>query len=371
MIHEMRKFGLTLLLCLFSALVLTGLGVTPAAAQEHSGAPTHPGQEQLAPGAPAGDAHGGAPVGADPGHANAPHEQPGVFDPHAGTWLNPVARRIFGLGAPQKENHGGETAFTNVKYDYLVVAALLMLLLAAVAIAGARRLRLRPEGKPSSLPNLVEAAAEGYQNYLIGIMGRALALKYTPLIATFFFTILLFNYAGLVPGLMSPTANPNVPFALAIVGFFAVHIIAIREAGVKNWFLHFVGEPLWMAPLNFPLHLIGELVKPVSLAFRLLGNVFGEEVVIAQLTLLGMGIIGAQGWLPGIPVQLPMLFLSVFFGALQALVFSTLLAIYISIFCTHGGHEHGHEHGHGGHVEHDRTGGHDRLIAHPTEVPIA
>ncbi len=101
------------------------------------------------------------------------------------------------------------------------------------------------------------------------------------------------NYAGLVPGLMSPTANPNVPIALAIVAFFATHIIAIKEAGIKSWFMHLIGEPLWLVPLNLPLHIIGEFIKPLSLAIRLLGNVFGEETVVLKLAALGIGLIGA------------------------------------------------------------------------------
>ncbi|MBW3636784.1 MAG: F0F1 ATP synthase subunit A, partial [Armatimonadetes bacterium] len=135
------------------------------------------------------------------------------------------------------------------------------------------------------------------------------------------------------------------------------------EAGFKSWFMHFVGEPIWLAPLNFPLHLIGELIKPLSLSLRLLCNVFGEEQVVA--TLIGLAVALLPIWLP-IPFQLPVLFLGVLFGFLQALVFSTLLAIYISILATHHDEHGGHEH-----TEHAHTGGHDQVVGRASASPVA
>ncbi len=291
-----------------------------------------------------------------------------AFAPHQGTWLNPIARAIFG-GEVHAHKVGDETHFTGIKYDYIVVAFVLMGLLALTTTIAARRMKMRPDGKPHSLANSVEAAVEGFQNYLVGVMGAKLAHKYTPLIASFFFTILIFNYAGLIPGLIAPTSNPNVPFSLAIVSFFMVHVIAIKEAGFKSWFMHFVGEPKWMAPLMFPLHVIGELVKPVSLALRLLGNVFGEEVVIAKIAGLAIGVAIALHLPTFLPLQLPIMLLSVFFGLLQAMVFSTLLAIYIAILSTH--HDEHDEHNHHGTEEIVMVNGHRQFVAHPGEATIA
>lgn len=297
------------------------------------------------------------------------HEQPGTFDPHAGTWVNPIARAFTGESAPKFKEHNGEHHIENIRsirYDYLVLALLAMSLVGILFTLGARKARIRPEGKAHSLSNIVEAAADGFREYLIGIMGHDLAVKYAPLVASFFFAILFMNWMGLVPGLMSPTANPNVPISLALVAFAMTHIIAIKEAGVKSWFMHFVGEPTWLAPLNFPLHMIGELIKPLSLAMRLLCNVFGEEMVIATLTALAVTALPI--WLP-IPFQLPMLFLGTFFGALQALVFSTLLAIYIAILSTH--HDAHDAHNDHGTVEHTRQNGHDIVVGHPSETSLA
>ena len=231
-------------------------------------------------------------------------------------------------------------------------------------MSAAKKARIRPEGKGHSLANTVEAAFEAFQDYLIGVMGNDLARKYTPLIASFFFTILASNWLGLVPGLLAPSAMPAIPIALAIVGFIAVHFIAIKEGGFKTWIMHFVGEPLWLAPLNFPLHIIGELIKPLSLSLRLLCNVFGEEAVVVVLA--GLAVTMLPVWLP-IPFQLPMLLLGTFFGFLQALVFATLLAIYLSIFMEHhGDHDHA-----GDHTEHAHdSNGHEEIVGHPTALTV-
>ena len=254
-------------------------------------------------------------------------------------------------------------------YDWLLYTPLIWGLTALLFIGAARKSRIRPEGKGHSTGNLLEAAVEAFQDYLIGVMGGDLARKYTPLIASFFFTILFMNWLGLVPGMLSPSAQPAIPIAMALVGFVAVHFIAIKESGFKPWFMHFVGEPKWMAPLNLPLHLVGELFKPLSLSLRLLCNIFGEEAVVATLAFLALTSLPA--WLP-IPFQFPMLVLGTFFSFLQALVFSTLLAIYLSIFLTHND-DHGHgEDGHvGSHTQHAvDSQGDEHIVGRPTAATV-
>ena len=309
------------------------------------------------------DEHGGA-NGEAHGEDAGTHP---VFEPEHGTWFNGIARAvfvpIFGDNRPAGAHH------PVVKYDFLIITPLLWTLLALVMVGAARKARIRPQGKAHSMANTIEAALEAFQDYLIGVMGNDLARKYTPLIASFFFTILVSNWLGLVPGMLAPSAMPAIPIALAIVGFFAVHIIAIKEGGFKSWILHFVGEPIWLAWLNFPLHIIGELIKPLSLSLRLLCNVFGEEAVVVVLAGLAVSLLPV--WLP-IPFQLPMLLLGTFFGFLQALVFSTLLAIYLSIFLTHND-DHGHgQDGHAGeHTEHaTELDGDKEIVGHPSALTV-
>jgi F-type H+-transporting ATPase subunit a len=323
--------------------------------------------------------------GDEKGHGETAGPRP-VFEAAHATWFNILARNIFATDAEKKHMEHEEHAVAGLKeraargeklseedakhlktgvhyvakYDWLLYTPLLWLLLAAFWVGAARKAKIRPEGKASSAANTAEWLIESFQDYLISVMGNDLARKYTPLLASFFFTILVSNWLGLVPGMMAASAQPAVPIALAVVAFFAVHIIAIKEGGFKTWFMHFVGEPVWLAPLTFPLHLVGEIIKPLSLSFRLLCNVFGEEAVV--VTLAGLSVALLPIWLP-IPFQLPMLFLGTFFGFLQALVFSTLLAIYISIFASHHGDDHHAEHAH----DHN---GNEHIVGHPTQLTV-
>lgn len=323
-------------------------------------------------------------AGAHHGKATRP-----VFEPEHGTWVNAIARTLF---ASAEERHHTEEAQAHLaaleakkasgatltaaeeeeleegvhyvaKYDWLVFTPLLWLLLAIITVGAARKSRVRPVGKATSSTNVVEAALEWFQNYLIDVMGPQLGRKYLPLIASFFFTILVGNYLGLIPGMLATSAMPAIPIAMAIVAFFATHFIAIKEAGFKSWIMHFVGEPVWLAPLNFPLHLVGEFIKPLSLALRLLCNIFGEEAVVATLIALAISLLPI--WLP-IPFQLPMLFLGILFGFLQALVFSTLLAIYIAVLSTHHDEHGGHDHT----VHAHDTHGDEHIVGRPSASPV-
>ena len=285
------RFNKALLIAVLCVLCALGVSAQRGFAQDHAATDTSAldaSEVTTSDAAAHAGEHGGA---GDHGEASGPKSP---FDPHYGTSLNWLTRLITGEKAP--EIHRGEdgvahiTNEESIKYDVFVVTVLVVIGLALAGSVAGKKAQLRPGGKPTSLPNLFEAGIEGFYDYLVGIMGRSLANKYTPLISTFFFTILIFNWMGLIPGLAAPTANANIPVAMAIVAFFAAHIIAIKEVGVKSWFMHFVGEPKWLAFLNFPLHIIGEIIKPLSLAIRLLCNVFGEEMVILQLTTLSVAL---------------------------------------------------------------------------------
>ncbi len=363
--------------------IVGGESHTEAAAESAVG-DADTGHATVADEAAHGESHGAEAAGPRP-----------VFEPEHGTWFNLPARNIF--ASAEEKQHMAEAKQANealeakvaagtkltaaeqkeldegvhyvAKYDFLLYTPLLWILLAVAFIGAARKATIRPTGKAASLRNTLEAALEAFQDYLIGVMGNDLARKYTPLIASFFFTILVSNWLGLVPGMLSPSAQPAIPIAMAIVGFIAVHVIAIKESGIKTWFKHFIGEPVWLAPLNFPLHIVGELIKPLSLSLRLLCNVFGEEAVVATLAFLAIQFLPI--WLP-IPFQIPMLLLGTFFGFLQALVFSTLLAIYLSIFLEHND-DHGHgEDGHAGsHTEHaTELDGDEQIVGHPTALTV-
>jgi F-type H+-transporting ATPase subunit a len=105
-----------------------------------------------------------------------------------------------------------------------------------------------------------------------------------------------------------------------------------------------------VAPLLFPIEVISELVKPFTLAMRLFGNIFGEDTVIIVMAALAVSILPA---FPILPLQFPILVLGLLTSFVQALVFSLLTCIYLSLQSHHDSEHDSHapEKGHGHGIE--------------------
>ncbi len=194
----------------------------------------------------------------------------------------------------------------------------IVLLLGLVSFLATRRLR----EVPGPLQNAAEMAMDSLRNYFSGILGEKYAKKYFPVFATFFIFIIVSNYAGILPGaghlrgFAVPTACLSVTAALGVIAFFTTHTIGIREKGFGRYFKHlFSSMPLVL----FFLVIIEQFVRPFSLALRLYGNMYGEEMVSEKLyELFALG------------APLIMNVLSLIFCLIQALVFTMLLSIYVS-----------------------------------------
>ena len=187
--------------------------------------------------------------------------------------------------------------------------------LAIVSFLATRNLK----AVPGKLQNLAEMAVEKLLDFFGGIMGAENARRYFPIMATYFIFIVVANYSGLLPGAGSvfavPTACLSVTAGLAIVAFFTTHTIGIRRQGLGHYLLTFLKPIIIMLPLN----LIEQVVRPFSLALRLYGNLYGEEMVSEQMGEL-------------LPIGLPIVMhvLSLLFCLIQAVVFTMLLSIYIA-----------------------------------------
>ncbi|MDD2554861.1 MAG: F0F1 ATP synthase subunit A [Syntrophaceticus sp.] len=177
------------------------------------------------------------------------------------------------------------------------------------------------EKVPGRFQCAAEYTVEGLLNYFSGIMGREQARRYFILLCTLFLFILFSNWSGILPlagqfeGFKAPTSTLSVPVALALIAFFSTQYAGIREHGVVRYLKKFCSPIILMLPLN----IIEELVRPLSLSLRLFGNIFGEEMVVVVLFSL-------------VPYFVPSLMqmLGLLFGFIQAVVFTTLTAIYIS-----------------------------------------
>ncbi len=197
---------------------------------------------------------------------------------------------------------------------------------------------------PRPLQNFIEMLVEGMYNFLYTILGKD-ARKYTPFLGTLFFYILAMNWIGLIPGGHSPSTSLNITASLAIMVFLYAQYTGVRRLGILGYIDHMAGEPrgviTWcMVPLLFPLHLIGELAKPFSLALRLFGNITGEDVLIAVFVGLGIACLSFMNSPVGLPLHLPFIFLGMLLSTIQALVFTLLSTIYILMMLPH--EEHGH-----------------------------
>jgi F-type H+-transporting ATPase subunit a len=136
------------------------------------------------------------------------------------------------------------------------------------------------------------------------------------------------GHEAMIPLVRPASADLNFTLGLAIVAFFMFIFWGIRANGPGGYLKELLGEPLYMAPLMFPINLISELSRLISLSMRLFGNVFAGEVLLATMLALA-------------PLFIPAVFLGleVLFGFVQALVFALLAMTYISTAIAehHGG----------------------------------
>ncbi len=209
---------------------------------------------------------------------------------------------------------------------------------------------------PGKLQNAMEAIIESFLDFFDSITGsREKSLKFFPFVFAFFTFILLSNWTGLLPGIGSigrveneggyyvfipyfrgGTADLNSTLALAIIGVVASHIIGIISIGAWHYLNKFIN---FKAFLEIPkkikedktvimvnpvkavaslLEVVTEIAKVVSLSFRLFGNIFAGEVLLASMAaILAFGL------------PIPFMFLEVLVGFVQALVFALLILSYL------------------------------------------
>jgi len=162
-------------------------------------------------------------------------------------------------------------------------------------------------------------------------------------VALFFF-ILIANWFEIIPSeynddtghlLPAPTADTNLTYALAALVIIGVWSFGIRQKGVKGYFSHFL-EPF---PVLLPLNILEELVKPITLALRLFGNIFAGGIMLALI-----GLIPVWGnWMPNVLWKL----FDMFIGGIQAFIFALLTVLYFGMAgAGHEEHEDEHEEAH-------------------------
>ena len=204
----------------------------------------------------------------------------------------------------------------HVTYSWFIMA-----LLVGLGILATRSISLVPKGGQ----NVFELVIGGLEEFMVEITGEE-GRAFFPFICTLFLFIFTCNLIGLIPGFFSPTANINTPLSMALCTFVFTHYLGIKFHGPK-YIKHFLGPIPALAPLFFPIEIVGHCARILSLTLRLFGNIMGEDLVLAILLFLAGKFLA----------PLPMMFLAVFTSAVQAFIFTLLAMMYFA-----GSMEHAH-----------------------------
>ena len=204
-------------------------------------------------------------------------------------------------------------------------------ILALLSFLATRRMSMVPTG----IQNVFEVLFSFVFDLADSVIG-AQSKKYYPLFLGLFLYILTSNLMGVVPGLVSPTSNINTTLALALIIFFSTHFFGIRKKGLLKYLDGLThGVPGWLKPMMFVIEVISELARPISLSFRLFGNMMAKELLLAILALLIIVFFPSHGFLQKalgiVPLVLqPMMILfGLFVAFIQAFIFTVLSIFYI------------------------------------------
>jgi F-type H+-transporting ATPase subunit a len=199
--------------------------------------------------------------------------------------------------------------------NYITMEILVAVIIVVLFALLRPRLSMDRPGKFQHIFEVVYDFLSGQTDDVVGDRGRA----YMPFFGVILIFILFANLIGVVPTFESPTMFPPVPLGCALATLFYYNFVGIKEQGVLHYLKHFTGPIPLMAPLMFPIEIISNLARPLSLTVRLYANMFAGE----HVTMAFMGLIP-------IIVPLPFMGLHIFVGLLQAYVFMLLTMVYVS-----------------------------------------
>lgn len=225
-------------------------------------------------------------------------------------------------------NLGRNLPITNTLLDTILVDVILA--------AGAYFLTKKLTEIPDMLQNISEIIIESFYSLTESVAdSRASAIF--PYFMTFFLFIICANWTGLIPGVntvgffrkgeliplfKSATSDLNTTLGLALVSAVATHMLSIKTIGIKDYLSRYFS----LNPLNLfigVLEIISEITKVISLSFRLFGNIFAGEIVLATVSTIFAFLF-----------PLPFIFLEIIVGLVQALVFSMLTMAFMAILTT-------------------------------------
>lgn len=240
--------------------------------------------------------------------------------------------------ASAEGEHGGHTGYSppapfvvpiggaTVHLNTLISTWIVMVLLIGMALIARGNLKKKPDSKQMLFESLVDLP-----HFVIKSQIHKDTAKYVPLIGSIFLFILFGDWLGLFPWrilelfhtpegfeLASPTNDLNTNGALALTALASYWFFGISKKGLAH-FKHYF-QPMWFL---FPLNMMEDVSRPLSLSFRLFGNILGGEIVLGILLFLTAPLVITS------VVTLPMFALEVLVGFIQAFIFAMLTASYI------------------------------------------
>lgn len=201
--------------------------------------------------------------------------------------------------------------------ETIVNTWIIMAVLIGLAVIVRFKLRKFKE-VPTGFQNIIEAAVEIFDNFVVGTVGKKLSY-----IAPWFFAVfafILLSALSSIVGLRAPTADWATTFALALASFVIMFVLGVKYR--KGVYLKGFVDPHW---IFFPMNLIGELAKPVALSFRLFGNMLSGTIILTLYYALTPKFVQF-----GIPAFLHAFF-DVVFGGLQTYIFVIISLMYVRI----------------------------------------
>jgi len=222
------------------------------------------------------------------------------------------------------DHHGtvhvaGLTIYGDVVWTTLIAAGIVFGL-------GLLMRRKVTSGVPGKLQLFWELLVEQVSDLAQSAIGSPDGLPFVGLGVTIFFFILVCNWLAFIPSgepgfFAAPTGDVNLPLALALIVIFLVHYNSVKKLGRKGYFHHYKGAYAALTPIN----VIEEITKPITLTFRLFGNIFSGALMITVIVTL---IPAYASWI-GLAIWKP--FDELFIGAIQAYIFGLLTIIYLGM----------------------------------------
>ncbi|MDR0846815.1 MAG: F0F1 ATP synthase subunit A [Lactobacillales bacterium] len=211
----------------------------------------------------------------------------------------------------------------------LIMTALAVLIVFLIAFICTRNMKLKPTGKQ----NFIEWVIDFSRGIAKNNLPKQNVEEFHLICFSLFMFLIISNLLGLVTKIVihktnywkSPTSDAFVTLGLAAVMIIATHYFGVKKLGVKGYFKTYF-SPM---PILFPFKVIEEFTNLLTLGLRLYGNIYAGEILLGLICTLVM----STNWIVGfvaIPLEMVWIAFSIFIGAIQAFIFTTLSMVYMS-----------------------------------------